>query len=76
MSGCNVSAPVNVVSAVPVYPSFLLYSLSVPVISNQDMAFGQAPSGIANIQMRGHVRTLTDADASLFEPPSGFKQVP
>lgn len=30
---------------------------------------------IETVLMRGHVRTLTDADLKLFEPPAGYQQV-
>jgi hypothetical protein len=32
-------------------------------------------SGIGSVEWRGHVRTLTDADRALFEPPAGYRQV-
>jgi hypothetical protein len=32
-------------------------------------------SGVQSVQWRGHVRTLTDADRALFDPPDGYRQV-
>jgi hypothetical protein len=32
-------------------------------------------SGVQSVQWRGHVRTLTDADRALFDPPDGYRKV-
>ena len=32
-------------------------------------------AGVQSVQWRGHVRTLTDSDRALFDPPEGYRQV-
>jgi hypothetical protein len=76
ISGCNVSAAANVLSAIPGYPNFLLYSLTMEIVAKSDGALQPMPPGVtANVLMRGHVRALTDADASLFIAPKNYKRV-
>lgn len=75
-SSCNVIAPENVLGALPFYPSFLLYMVSMPQISNVDMSQRPVDStSLANVMIRGHVRAIGPADAALFEIPADFTKV-
>ncbi len=76
MSGCNVMPASDPLAALPFYPHFLLYMVSTPLFSRSDLSLAQLPTNtIANIMMRGRVRTLTAADAALFEVPAGYAKV-
>jgi len=76
MSGCNASAEDQLLSRLPFYPDFLLYMVSMPTFSHSDLSLVQLPqNALANVMMRGHVRSLTAADAALFEVPTGYTKV-
>lgn len=79
MSGCNVTLASAPLATLPFYPHFLLYMVSMPLVSHSDLSLKELPSNaIANVMMRGHVRTLTAAnaaDAALFAVPPGYKKV-
>jgi hypothetical protein len=76
-SSCSVGLPDGALSSLPFYPDFELYVVSQQTYANRDISLQPLPKALpASVRMRGHVRTLTSADAALFEPPAGFTKVP
>ncbi len=75
-SSCRVSQPADALSSLPPADRFALYRMTMSVLAARNIALQPMPDNApANVTMRGHVRTLTGADATLFAPPAGYTKV-
>lgn len=77
ISGCHVTLRDDALGSLPPADQFALYRMTIMVPATRNIALQPMPENApANVMMRGHVRTLTNADAALFAPPPGYVQVP